>query len=102
MVQDDFFVKTHENFEKTHSSQILRSWNKVFVKSPILKWEGLNYLFNKGGGNTRISSDKLKVAVLFKMFPRGQGMLTNRSVLDLEEVRGGGILLRASPAILKL
>ena len=40
-----FFSKNHENFEKTHSSQILRSWNKVFVKSPILKCECLNYLF---------------------------------------------------------
>ena len=45
MAQDDFFSKSHENFEKTHSSQILRSWNKVFVKSPILKCECLNYLF---------------------------------------------------------
>ena len=46
MVQDDFFVKTHENFEKTHSSQILRSWDKVFVKSSFLMCEGLNYPFN--------------------------------------------------------
>ena len=46
MVQDDFFPKNHENSEKTHSSQILRSWNKVFVKSPILKCECLNYPFN--------------------------------------------------------
>ena len=35
MVQDVFFSKNHENFFKTHSSQILRSWNKVFVKSSI-------------------------------------------------------------------
>ena len=48
MVQDDFFVKTHENFEKTHSSQILRSWDKVFVKSSFLMCEGLNYPFKVG------------------------------------------------------
>ena len=47
MVQDDFFVKTHENFEKTHSSQILRSWDKVFVKSSFLMCEGLNYPFKE-------------------------------------------------------
>ena len=36
MAQDDFFSKNHENFEKTHSSQNLRSWHKVFIKSPLL------------------------------------------------------------------
>ena len=40
-----FFSKNHENFLKTHSSQILRSWNKVFVKSH--KCESLKYLFNR-------------------------------------------------------
>jgi len=40
-----WFKMIWKNFEKTLSSQILRSWNKVFVKSPLLKWEGLNYPF---------------------------------------------------------
>ena len=55
MVQDDFFAKNHESFEKTHTSQNLRSWNKVFVKSPLLKWEGLNYPFNLICWNTSFS-----------------------------------------------
>ena len=61
-----FFSKNQENYEKTHSSQILRSWNKVFVKSPILKWEGLNYLFKICGALRGKILKKLRVLNYFQ------------------------------------